>query len=129
MIIGESEDAYFRVNPSHPGVLFRGGWLDAVDDYPGMSVTAAAAKLGIDRGRLSRVVNGRAPISIDLALKMEALGWSTADNWLEAQTKYDLAQARKRLNQPLAQAPAVLRKKQLLAEAEAIEQDAVEQAA
>ncbi len=59
------------------------------------------------------VKRARAPITLDLALKMEAAGWSTADVWMEFQTDYDLAQARKRLNQPLAKAPAVLREKQL----------------
>ena len=110
MILGTDENAYMRVNPLHPGRLFQHGRLDGDDEYPGMSVSEAAAKLGVDSGALSRVVEGRAPFTIDLALKMEALGWSTADSWLKHQLDYNLAQA-----------PAVLRRKQLLAEAEAEE--------
>lgn len=121
MILGTDESAYMRVNPMHPGGAFRCGWLDGDDEYPGMSISEAAAKLGVDDGALSRVVEGRAPFTIDLALKMEALGWSTADSWLKHQLDYDLAQARKERNQPLAQAPAVLRRKRMLAEAEAEE--------
>ncbi len=94
-----------------------------------VGVSEAAAKLGVSRNSLSRVVNGRAPITMNLALKMEAAGWATADVWLELQTKYDLAQARKRLHQPLAQAPAVLREKQLLAEAEEEAEEEAAQAA
>ncbi len=129
MIVGASEDDYLRRNPPHPGGMFKRGWLDADDVYPGMSVSEAAAKLGVSRAVLSRVANERAPITLNLALKMETLGWSTADNWLELQTKYDLAQARKRLHQPLAAAPAVLRRKQLLAEAEAGAEEAEAKAA
>ena len=50
-------------------------------------------------------------------MKMEAAGWATADAWVELQAKYDIAQARKRLNQPLAAAPAEQRVKRLMAEA------------
>lgn len=59
------------------------------------------------------------PVTLNLALCMEAAGWSTADQWLKQETAYDLAQACKRLNQPPAPAPAVLRKKQLATEAAA----------
>ena len=123
MILGTDESASMRVNPMHPGRLFWCGWLDedGDDEYLGMSISEAAAKLGVDDGALSRVVEGRAPFTIDLALKMEALGWSTADSRLKHQLDYDLAQARKERNQPLAQAPAVLRRKRMPAEAEAEE--------
>ncbi len=73
----------------------------------------AAAKLEVSRVTLSRIVNGYEPNSMNMALKMEALGWATADIWLKYQLDYDLAQARKRLNQPLAKAPAVLRRKKM----------------
>lgn len=116
MIIGVSENAWMRLNPSHPGFLFKVGILDEIDDYPGMTVAEAAKKLGMSREHLSRIVNERAPITLPVAMKLEAAGWSTADSWLQFQLKYDLAQERKRLNRPLAKAPATLTAKALLAE-------------
>ena len=116
MIIGVSENAWMRLNPSHPGFLLKVGILDEIDDYPGMTVAEAAKKLGMSRGHLSRIVNERAPITLPVAMKLEAAGWSTADSWLQFQLKYDLAQERKRLNRPLAKAPATLTAKALLAE-------------
>ncbi len=120
MIIGTSETAYMNLNPLHPGRLLKDGYVDADPDFPedqpGMTVGEAAAKIGVSRGNLSRVLNERGPVTIDLALKLEALGWSTADSWLRLQLKWDLAQARKRRNQPRAEAPVVLEVKQMLAE-------------
>ena len=118
MIIGQPEDSWMRLNPSHPGFLLRGGFLDAWDDYPGMTVAEAAGKLGMSRGHLSRIVNERAPVTMEVAMKLEAIGWDTADSWLQFQLKYDLAQERKRLNRPLAKAPATLTAKALLAESQ-----------
>ncbi len=119
MIVGAREDAWLLLNPPHPGGMIKTGCLDAVDDYPGMTVSEAAEKLGVSRTSLSRVVNGRGPITLDLAMKMEAIGWATADAWMRLQIDWDIAQARKRLNQPRAAAPAVLQEKRLPAEAEA----------
>lgn len=71
----------------------------------GLTVTEAAAQLGVTRVTLSRVLNGRAAISPVMALRLE--GWlglendGHADAWLVQQTAYDLWQARK------AGAPAV----------------------
>ena len=51
--------------------------------------------LGVARHTLSRVLNGHAAISPDMAIRLEKAGWSNADFWLRRQTSYDLAQARK----------------------------------
>ena len=59
----------------------------------------AARKLGVTRVTLSRVLHGRAGISVSLALKLEAAGWGTADAWLWRQAQYDLARERNRLGQ------------------------------
>ena len=99
MIAGVREDAWFRRNPPHPGHMIQTGCLDAADDYPGMTVGEAARKLGVSRESLSRVIHGRAAISADLALKLEAAGWGAADIWLEWQLSYNLAQARNRKGQ------------------------------
>ena len=59
----------------------------------GISVTDAAERLGMSRVALSRVLNCRAAISADLAIRLELAGVSTARVWLAMQSNYDLAQA------------------------------------
>lgn len=77
-------------NPPHPGETLREDVLPAL----GLTVTEAAAELGVNRVTLSRVLNGRAGISIDLALRLEAwLDGPTAESWLKGQLAYDLWQA------------------------------------
>ncbi len=78
-------------NPPHPGRSIRENCLDPL----GLSVTEAAEVLGVARHTLSRVLNGHAAISPDMAIRLEKAGWSSADFWLRRQTSYDLAQARK----------------------------------
>lgn len=80
-------------NPPHPGETLKEDVLPAL----GLSVTEAANILGVSRVRLSRVINGKAPISIDLALRLEAwLDGPSAESWLSEQLAYDLWQARSR---------------------------------
>lgn len=77
-------------NPPHPGETLREDVLPAL----GLSVTQAASELGINRVTLSRVLNGKAGISIDLALRLEAwLDGPSAESWLKGQLAYDLWQA------------------------------------
>jgi addiction module HigA family antidote len=82
-------------NPPHPGATLLEDVLPAL----GMTVTKAAAQLGVTRAALSRVLNGRAAISPEMALRLE--GWlgvkngGRADLWLSQQAAYDLWQARK----------------------------------
>lgn len=76
-------------NPSHPGKIVR----DAIE-AEGWTVSGAAARLGVARTTLSRVLNGRAGVSPRLALALERLGWSDAGHWVRMQGAYDLAQAR-----------------------------------
>lgn len=65
----------------------------------GLNVTEAAGVLGVARHTLSRVLNGHAAISPEMAIRLEKAGWSNAEFWLRQQTTYDLAQARKREHQ------------------------------
>lgn len=82
-------------NPPHPGETLREDILPAL----GLTVTQAAAQLGVTRAALSRVLNGRAAISPEMALRLE--GWlgvkhgGRADVWVAQQAVYDLWQARK----------------------------------
>ena len=78
-------------NPPHPGRSIRENCLQPL----GLSVTEAASVLGVARHTLSRVLNGHAAISPDMAIRLEKAGWSSADFWLRRQMSYDLAQARK----------------------------------
>ena len=82
-------------NPPHPGETLREDVLPAL----GLTVTQAAAQMGVTRAALSRVLNSRAAISPQMALRIE--GWlgvengGRADVWLAQQTAYDLWQVRK----------------------------------
>lgn len=82
-------------NPPHPGLTIKEDILPAL----GISVTEAAEQLGVTRVALSRVINGKAAISPDMALRIEKwLGIKNggrADAWLSQQAAYDLWQARK----------------------------------
>lgn len=82
-------------DPPHPGLTLRDDVLPAL----GLSVTDAAAQLGVGRVTLSRVLNGRAGISPEMALRIEAwLGvkrGGEARLWLAEQASYDLWQAEK----------------------------------
>lgn len=78
------------INPPHPGELLREDVIVTL----GLSVTETANRLGMSRVALSRVLNGHAAISPDLALRLEMAGVSTAKAWLAMQMNYDLAQAR-----------------------------------
>src|SRR5450631_1716532 len=78
-------------NPPHPGHSIKDACLDPL----GLTVTEGAKVLGVARHTLSRVINGRAGISPEMAIRLEKAGWSNADQWLRVQTAYDLAQARR----------------------------------
>jgi addiction module HigA family antidote len=77
------------MNPPHPGELLR---EDVIEEM-GISVKEAAERLGVSRVALSRVLNGKAGISPDLAVRLERAGVSTARAWLTMQANYALAQA------------------------------------
>lgn len=61
-----------------------------------MTVTEAAKVLGVARKNLSAVLNEKAGISPEMAIRLEKAFGSTADTWLKMQTAYNLAQARQR---------------------------------
>ena len=77
-------------NPPHPGELLRDEVIEALN----LSVTETANRLAMSRVALSRVLNGKAGISPELALRLEQTGASTAQAWLAMQANYDLWQAR-----------------------------------
>ena len=78
-------------SPPHPGRSIKHNCLEPL----GLSVTEGARVLGVARHTLSRVLNGHAAISPEMAIRLEKAGWSTAEFWLRRQTSYDLALARR----------------------------------
>lgn len=76
--------------PAHPGEVLREYLPD------NMSVTEAARRLGVTRQALSALLNGRAGVSAEMAIRLsQALGTS-AEMWLTMQTAYDLWHAEQR---------------------------------
>ncbi len=75
-------------NPAHPGEVLR-------EYLPGtVGVTEAAKRLGVTRQALSALLNGRAGISAEMALRLEAALGTSAEMWVEMQAGYDLWRAR-----------------------------------
>ena len=84
-------------NHPHPGELLREDVLQPL----GLEVTEAAHRLGMSRTSLSRVINGHAGISPDLAVRLERAGVSSARFWMTLQTNYELSQAERRDQPPV----------------------------
>ena len=79
-------------NPVHPGSVLRHLCLEPL----GLSVTEAAKGLGVTRQALSDVVNEKASISVEMAIRLSKAFGSTPETWLGMQTAYDLWRARDR---------------------------------
>lgn len=71
-------------NPAHPGEILKDGWPE------GITVTLAAEQLGITRATLSRILNGHAGITADMALRLQAWMGISAEMWLRLQATHDL---------------------------------------
>lgn len=82
-------------NPPHPGDFVR----TEIIEPAGLSVTAAAAALGVSRPALSNLLNGRADLSGDMALRIEKAFGVKMDTLMRMQASYNIAQTRKRENQ------------------------------
>lgn len=78
--------------PVHPGEILRAEVIEPL----GLEVGRAAAQLGISRPTLSRVLNGHADISDEMALRLEKAGVGTAETWANLQTAYNLHRVRTR---------------------------------
>jgi addiction module HigA family antidote len=79
-------------DPPHPGEHVRENCLEPL----GLTVTAAAEALGVTRKTLSALLNGRAGISAEMAIRLEQAFGSSARHWLQLQSQYDLWQTRQR---------------------------------
>ncbi len=85
-------------NPPHPGLILKDTVLR---EHGGISVKEFAEKLGMTRTAISRVVNGKASISPELAIRLAAFLNITARSWLTMQAEYDLWQIRKKRRQKI----------------------------
>lgn len=81
-------------NPPHPGRSIRTACLEPL----GLSVTEGAKVLGVTRQALNNVVNGKAAISPQMAIRLSKAFGSTAETWLKMQLACDLAAARQHEN-------------------------------
>ena len=76
-------------NPPHPGRSVRHDCLEPL----GLTVSEAAKRLGVSRKQLSDIVNGRAGISPEMAIRLDKAFGGGAETWYRLQAAYDLAQA------------------------------------
>ena len=79
-------------NPAHPGGFVKSEIIEPL----GLSVTSAAQVLGVTRAALSAVLNERAHLSPEMALRVEKAFGVSMDTLMRMQNSYDIAQARKR---------------------------------
>jgi antitoxin HigA-1 len=78
-------------NPPHPGLTIK---LDVLPEL-GISVTEAALQLGVSRVAFSRMINGKASISADMAIRLSQWLGGSPEVWLQQQLQYDLWHAKK----------------------------------
>jgi antitoxin HigA-1 len=83
-------------NPPHPGEVLRDTVLAE------LSVTDFARGLGVSRVALSRVINGRAAVSAEMALRLSAALGGSAESWLRMQAAYDLWRASRKRRPKIA---------------------------
>ena len=79
-------------NPPHPGEILRQLCLEPL----GLTVTEAAEGLGVSRKTLSAILNGRASVSPEMAVRLSMAFGTSAESWLNQQTQYDLWHAEQR---------------------------------
>ena len=79
-------------NPPHPGDFIKTEIVEAA----GLSVTAAAAALGVSRPALSSLLNGKAGLSGEMALRFEKVFGVRMDTLMRMQSAYEIAETRKR---------------------------------
>ena len=79
-------------NPPHPGEVLKTLCLEPLE----LTVTAAARALGVSRKTLSAIINGRAGITPEMALRLSLAFDTSAESWLAQQLQFDLWQVEKR---------------------------------
>jgi antitoxin HigA-1 len=82
-------------NPAHPGELVK-------ERFGSLSVSAAAEHLGVSRVTLSRLINGKAGVSAEMALRLAEAFATTPELWLKLQMNYDLWLASRKRRRKIA---------------------------
>jgi len=77
-------------NPPHPGRIVRQDCIEPL----GLTITGAAKVLGVTRQALNNVVNGKAGISPEMAVRLSKAFGGSAEMWVRLQSNYDLSQVR-----------------------------------
>jgi addiction module HigA family antidote len=73
-------------NPPHPGELLQRLYMEPL----GLTISGLASALGVSRGTLSQVVNGRARLTPNMAVRLSRAFRNTAEGWLNMQQQFDL---------------------------------------
>ena len=76
-------------NPPHPGLIIKELCLEPL----GVTVTDAAKALGVSRKTLSSIINGKAGISPEMAIRLSIAFNTSSESWMNQQSQYDLWQA------------------------------------
>ena len=82
-------------NPPHPGEIIKDLCLEPL----GISVTEAAKALGVSRKTLSAILNGRAGVSPEMAVRLSIAFGTSAESWMNQQVQFDLWNAEQRRNE------------------------------
>ena len=90
-IITEKRQPMTMKNPPHPGLVV----LQECIEPSSLSITDAAAALGVTRNTLSELVNGKRGISPEMAVRLSKVFGGAEQGWLVQQAQYDLAQVRR----------------------------------
>jgi addiction module HigA family antidote len=90
-------------SPPHPGRIVRQECIEPL----GLSVTATARALGVTRQTVDRLINERAGISPEMAIRLARAFGGSPELWVDLQAAYDLAQARLREDEIAAQVQRV----------------------
>jgi len=81
-------------NPPHPGEIIREFCIEPLN----LTITDAAKALGVSRKTLSTLLNGRAGVSPEMAIRLSQVFGRTPEGWLRLQLQYDLWKAKKNIN-------------------------------
>jgi antitoxin HigA-1 len=77
-------------SPRHPGEILQGLYMEPLE----VTITDAAEALGVSRKHVSAIVNGRAPVTPDMAVRLAGVFGTEPDIWINLQAQYDVWQAR-----------------------------------
>ena len=76
----------------HPGEILQTEFLDEL----GITPCALSKNTGIDKGNLSRIINGKSDLSADTARRLAAFLGTSPESWMNLQSRYDLEVAKDR---------------------------------